>query len=542
MSDELDFTVVTHNNETGEVAVTSTGDITEKWVQEAVDQFSKSGRQYSAFLKADWRSGTLTRDRINELSVNSQDNLSKTLEINRYAHEYANKNDIIGLVTSAIRTNINTQYRISYKDFSNAKGGGRNKTATAKKARAIIDDFNTQINIKRIIRESVPGTYIDGTYVMCLRTDNGSYVVDYYPLGVATIAPYMQGGEPIVLIDMDMLTSCLEKAIPKRRGGKALFFERLEEEIKNNYPAEVYDAYKSKDKYAKLNVDYTGVMRIGNFGHCYGISQVFRALEAILLLDSYDSADDTTAKVRAKKILFQKMRKELLGDNAGRTGYKETVYAHGELLKAASQSTVVYTSPPSVEELKFVESTGSLTDPDTNMYQRNRALTTLGIGFLATGDGAQTLTTANLSLDQLMRTINCISEGLEDILLKWYKVVLAENGIPVEFAPKKINIIDSEQLSAELKNTIATTLFGTFNSSMETAFDILGIDIEDETMRRQAENEKNLEEVFKPRLTAYTNSGANNTNQEGGRPSNEGGDVTDPNKQEYDKLYNKDGR
>ena len=43
------------------------------------------------------------------------------------------------------------------------------------------------------------------------------------------------------------------KTMLKNRKNKALFFKNTEEEIKNSYPKEVYDAYKNNDTYAVLD-------------------------------------------------------------------------------------------------------------------------------------------------------------------------------------------------------------------------------------------------------------------------------------------------
>ena len=80
-----------------------------------------------------------------------------------------------------------------------------------------------------------------------------------------------------------------------------------------------------------------------------------------------------------------------------------------------------------------------------------------------------------------------------------------------------------------LRQELAALLHNTFNCSMETTLDLLGIDIEDEKLRRNNENKEGIDTIFKPYQSIYTNNG-----NEGGRPeSNE-----DENKQQYDKEKN----
>jgi hypothetical protein len=159
-------------------------------------------------------------------------------------------------------------------------------------------------------------------------------------------------------------------------------------------------------------------------------------------------------------------------------------------------------------------------------------LTTLGIGFLASGNVGSTVS-ANISLKQLMRQINYISQQLEHILEKYAQVALKEHGIDAEYMPK-ITVIDSEQLEADIRIDLAKMLYADLSLSRQTILEILGYDIVDETERRQSENEKGLNDVFYPYMTAYTNNGAGDN--EGGRPADK--ESNNENKQINDKERN----
>ena len=161
-------------------------------------------------------------------------------------------------------------------------------------------------------------------------------------------------------------------------------------------------------------------------------------------------------------------------------------------------------------------------------------LSTLGIQFLM-DSGSQSVTTASISVTQLMRTINSITEQLERILEKWYKQIIIDNGFPIEYAPT-VKIIDSERLEGSLRTELAGMLFSTMNCSYETAYEVLGLDIKDEVAKRKVENEKNYDEIFTPHGSQYTNS-SNVQNNTGGRP--EGNDDTTETKKQYDKERQK---
>lgn len=153
---------------------------------------------------------------------------------------------------------------------------------------------------------------------------------------------------------------------------------------------------------------------------------------------------------------------------------------------------------------------------------------------------SQTASTASISVDQLLRVINSISEQLEDILEKFIRQILFDNNLPTEYAPD-IEVIDSEILNYELRKELATTLYTMFNGSLTTSLKILGFDIEDEKMKREKENNDGIDKIFAPRATSYTSSGKEtgydgNYQNTGGRPkSNENKD-----QQEYDKARNKE--
>lgn len=179
-------------------------------------------------------------------------------------------------------------------------------------------------------------------------------------------------------------------------------------EIKATYPKEVYQAYLNKEQYAKLPVEHSCVMRINNQNKKYGLTPIFRALPATLMLESFGKADRATANARSKKIIHQRLHKEILGEDYNRSGFTEQAYAHRNLLDAWRQTTVVVTTPPTVAEIEYVEPKAETTSIDLMTYYRQKSMNTLGITFLASGSTAS-MSVANISVKQLMRAINKIS-------------------------------------------------------------------------------------------------------------------------------------
>lgn len=517
----------------GTEVVTSAEAITDKWLANAVAGYDATNQKYSAYLKdGNSSSDKLTPEYIDELADGTQSDLKKIQVINNIVRKEINKDGIVGKTVECVTSNINTKTKISYDNEIT----GRNKTKQLQQVKDFISTFNKAINTKRLIRTSIPTTFVEGNYICYLRHEDNKYKVDYYPLGVCEISDYDVNGDPVVLFNIKELRSRLQKVYKKTKKNKALFFQNIEDEVKANYPKEVYDAFVAKEEYAKLDVRYSGVIRINNLNRKYGLTPIFRAFKDILMLDTFDNSDRVNSKAKAKKIIHQKLRKEVMGTELNKKGFEDMSYAHENLMSAWKQPTVVVTTPPTVESITYVEPKIELTDINTVNNYRSRVLAALGIGFLM-DSGSQSVSTADISVTQLLRTINMISEQLEDIMQKWYRQILIDNGLPVEYCPT-IQVIDSEALDFDMRKDLASTLYTIFNGSMSTSLELLGIDVNDEKEKRIKENDENYEEIFKCRQTAYTSSGRGEiteTNNKGGRPA----DSKNQAKQSYDQTRQK---
>lgn len=535
-----DFDVVTASQtDDGTVVITSLNELSEERmnnvIRNAVASYDPENKQYSTYLKISASSETLTVDRIDELARGLQSSLTNVQTVNGIIRNYINKDDLIGITYDAIEANVNTEFKCSFAQFPEQ----RNKTKQVNYAREVIDDFNTQINVRSLLRAAIPMTYAEGTYITYLRQKDENYIVDYYPLGIAEISDYLSNGQPVVLINMSKLKSALSKSMLKDKKNKALFFENQETEIQNNYPDEVYQAFKNGDTYAKLDVDHCGVIRIGNMGQKYGVSPLFRALRPALMLETFDISDRVNAKAKAKKIIWQQLDPELMGPNKDKKGFSEQVTAHDNLLRAWKQNTVLVTTAPYVKDIKYVEPKVEMTNIETVKQYRNREMAALGISFLNT-DGQQTVSTAKVSLDQLMKNIGKIAEQIEDVLKRWYRIRLEDAGVDQMYCPD-VKVSTTEMMGMEMKKAIAQFLFTTLNCSYKTAYEYMGLHAEDELRKRQAETEEGYDDVFVARQTSYTSTGnsggGGDSDKKTGRPKGE-----ETEKQIYDQQRNEDSK
>lgn len=517
------------NSDGEEIAILTSEERAKHWMEEALQSFDPTNKQYSVYLnEQSGEDSKLTIEDIKRLAKNAQSDLSKILKINSLVRQEINEDDIIGKVYEAVVANLNANVRISFDNLPQ-------KYTKKKKdeAEKLIKRFHKETNINQILSSSIPTVYTEGNCIKYLREKNGHYVVDTYPLGVAIVSDYNVNGNPYILIDIRELTSRLQKTTIKGRKNKPLFFNSIVDEIKNNYPPEVYKAYIDKEHYAKLDIQRCGVNRFCNMNRKYGLTPVFKALKPNLMLDTFDEADKINAKAKAKKIIHQVLRSELLGSEGNRKGLEEMAYAHENLVKAFRNPTVLYTSPPFVEKIEYVEPKVEMSNVDSINQYRSRVTSALGISFLNT-DGKQTVSTANISIKQLMKTINKIAEQEEKILEQWYCLILQENDIPLEYCPTP-HILDAELLEFEMRKDLSELLFSKYNCSYSTAYELVGMDVRDEIEKRKQEKELGYEDILSVHPTSYNSAGDSTySDNKGGRPS----ESDDESKQEYDSDYN----
>lgn len=535
ISEEKDFDIIITSDIPQEnTKILTTSEMGKEWLETAMRNYDAKNTAYSAYLnELSITSSVVTKEKLDMLSIDPQANLLKILEINDIARTYVNKDWIIGKVAEVLESNVNSNFKLSYSSFD----GNEKKVKELEECKKIINEFNKSINLRNLIKSSVPTTYIEGNYIFyCRGEKTGLYTYTWYPLGVVEISDYDVNGEPQVIINMRELLTRLRKTIKRTRKNKALFFEKLEEEIKANYPPEVLNAYQNKDDYAKLDRKWTGVMRVNRQNRKYGLTPIFRALYPALTLEQFDTTDNINSKAKAKKIIVQTLRKELMGQDGTNEAFEQQAWAHDNLMQAFKQKTVLVTTPAFVEKIEYVEPSTPNTDTETVMNYVNRELSTLGISFLMSS-GSTGASVASISLDQLMKTINSISEQLEYIMERFYKNILEANGHSSEFIPT-IRVLDSELLEMEVKQELAKLLYCNFNVSLETALSILGFDVNDEKAKRQKENKEGMDEIFKAHESQFTKSSV--TDNKAGRP--DGNKIDTKDKQNYDEQYNTNAR
>ena len=490
--------------------------------------FEQKRHMYSRYLGGEETSKTtLTLSEIDTLAENPQNDLSDIKKINSIVKQYVNKDDVIGKVYESVQIYTNTQYSLKYPNLIDESDAKKLEDTV----KPLIESFNDKIDIKNFIATGTSTSYLEGSFVSYLRTDpkTNKAVVDYYPISMLEISEYNIDGEPAILFNVRELKSRLRVNSRKKKNGKDIFYEKAEQIVKENYPTEIYNAYKNNESYALLDPKKAGLVRVNNLGGLYGLTPIFKALKPALLLESIENADETIVKVRSKKIVHQKLRKEISGTDYQKQALTEMQYAHTNLINAWKNKTVLVTTPWWVEDISYVTCDDELTDTDTLKTYRSRVFTALGINFV---DTEANLNLSNISVKDLMKTVDKIADNLCKVINKYYKALLEENNIDTKFAPS-IQITTSELLSAEMRQNLASFLYTTLGASLETCYDIVGVsNAKTEAHKRKLEKENGIEDALMPHANYYNQSGGGQTNNKtdnGGRPRGE-----ETQKQKYD--------
>lgn len=483
-------------------------------------QNTKLNNLYDRILDKDNNVYITTAEELSNLAKNTQNKIDKVVKINGLVQYNINKDDLIGKTVEIIEDNINTKYRINYPNVKLNKKEKKQETKLKEKLKSAIDSFNDQININKLITDTVMTTYTEGNYIFYKKGNKDSgYGIVKYPLKVVEITDRCVNGEPLVVFNVQELKAKLQGSISKygkmKYKQKANIDTTVDKEVKRDYPEEVYQAYKLNDRYVYLNPRNIGVVRINNLGKPYGVTPMFKALPPLLTLETIDNVDRKNLNAKAKKVFFQKMREKMISEDGKSFDLNAVGYSQASLLQAMADDVVIYTATPMVEDLEILEPKADVTDNETVLSNRNRVLNALGISFI-TNESKSGVNTVKLSYEDLLKSINKITKQLEPIINRFYKDICSENGIPVEYSPK-IEIQSTLLLDYETRLRLFDALYSKIGASYRTSFELLDVDFEEELARRKFENEidngdgtTGLDNVFVSHPTSFTISGKEN--------------------------------
>lgn len=480
----------------------------------------------STILKDSTSKYDLTLSLVDELALGINSSLDKVQRANAIIRQQIHANGIFGRCYEIMKENVPSSYSLSWGELEQDES----RAEQLRDVKYLIESFNKDVGLEDVIQEAIAGTIAEGNYSLYLRMTSGnSAIIDHYPLDICQPSGYKTRGNDILQFDIKQLQAKLQKVYPKTRKNKKIYFESMKPEVKANYPTEVYTAYNAKENICRLSTKYSGMLKINDLGRLYGVSYLFKGLKPLIILTNLQAADLSDSRARARKIIFQKLRKELLEN--GKKGLVDQQHAHAEAAAALKTSSCLYTAAPAVEDLVYVTPKSTETDYKSlyEMYTGD-LLRALGLPFL---DSGSTTSVAKTNVSLLLRMINSVATDLNRVIEHFYEALLEDNGFPLDLCPK-FRIDDAESNDLNIRLDLATFLYNTLGCSYETAYGLVGLDVKSEAALRKAEEGLDYHATFTPHATAYTYSPSNGDN-DAGRPPEE--DSNDEDKQSYDEEH-----
>lgn len=507
---------------------------TEQILADALRGYDTEKRNYQSSVFPDENSSNteLTIEHINELATGIHSTLDNVISANEIILKILDTNPLFGLAYSIFTSVINTDYKLIYSNPYKVEVDEQ----TMNEVKTLIEVFNNDVEITEVIRNAISGSYLEGNHILYLALDKSKVPqIQSFPLSLCYPSYYMSGNDRILEFNVADLKTRLRKTYPKTKKNKAVYYDKIEEEVKDNYPTEIFKAFKDGEKVIKLDSKYGKCLTVNNYGRRFGLSPLFKALKPSIVVDNLTKADIANSKSRSKIIIFQKLSDKLLGDNGDKRGFAEQQLAHQQAASALQTSSCLYTAPAYVESLEYITPKNINSEAVEMQKQYNtQLLSALGISFY--DSESATGTSVTVSYNGLLKLVNSIAESLSRIISRFYQELLDFYNFDRRLAPT-ISISPAEELDVDKKMELAKILYTTFNCSLETSLKYVGLDSEDEVAKRKTENENGTYTVMFPRATSYT---TNNEDNNAGRPSET--NTKDDGKQSYDKDYNKHAR
>lgn len=463
--------------------------------KKALDNHSSNtnSSSYSKYFNKTFNvNGSPKKFELEKYFLNPQDNIDKIISLSKY---YYNKNGLI------MRT-INIE-----RDFG-SDGFRTTYPTDHKKTKKIIEDFNTRINMKQLIKDMIYEIALTGNLI-CY--DRGGWV-DIFNIGEQVeISDLIENGKPLVYFNLPYDFSMIK-------------FEDLLLEVgfKNAYPEEILRAMNGHKQKELLKASNTYVVRMnGSRYEKYGIPPLLPALDDLAHKNLMTEAERSTAlSVINKILLFQ------IGDEKNPPTDKQIEYYSGclETKEGAVEMTVPY----------FVKA--EYIEPSTEVFAASATvqtniedslLGTLGISLsLIKGEGGGTYSENQVNLSGLTKTINSIRDLIVPIINDLYKKELIKQNIPLVNCPT-VNF-DEVIIDNATRKEILEWLFTSGGLSYKSLYEGFNFNYNEEKSRRETENTESLEDVFKLREQPFqgnqsktSNVGNTNVkgNPKGGRPA-----------------------
>lgn len=393
-----------------------------------------------------------------------------------------------------------------YRDFGIC-GYNLKYTKTNDKAKQVISDYMNRINIRQFMKDAIHELALTGN-VVCY--DRDGQAIDIYPINVITVFPLVKDGQCLVGYNISEINDYFET-----------YGKGIDEYLEGAYPKEIIQAQKNGNDYAMLNEQNTFFKKINSSRYeRYGTSILLPAFEDIAHKNLLKSVEKSISNSIIDKILLIQV-----GDNEVKPSQKLINQYASAFNNVGYGATVVV---PYYVNASFVEPDISGLNTDKFVEVDKDILNALGISVsLLRGEGQGSYSDGLVNFTGITTSIENCREPIAEIVNGLFKNELARNGISIEYAPTiefDDVVIDENSIAS-----IVSKMFTEAGMPFETYYQALGYDYEQIKALRIKENEEKVEEIFKPRQTAYTMSYNDNLVDTGRPQENLSERQTDPN-------------
>lgn len=425
---------------------------------------------YAKFYTANYElNGNPKGFNLETLVKNPQDNIEKIISLAKY---YYNKNGMIMRVVNIIR------------DFGSGSPNLEFSTNN-KRAKKIIDEFNSRINISEVIKDMIFEITLTGN---CAGYNRNGERIDIYPISRVSVSPLIVNNKPVICYKTDELLYDFNYSsfdVPNE----------IINSIMLAYPKEVADGIKSKKNVVTLDTNNSFFCKINSSRYePYGVTFLLPAFDELAHKNILKEAETSTANAIIEKIL-----RISVGDKDNKPT-ANAISFYDNLINGKKGSIKV--TVPYFVDLKWIEPDSSIFGEDKFIQVDKDLLSALGVSLtLIRGDGGGNYSDGVINVAGLVRTIENIRRSLIGVIDDWYNQELQRYGINPIHCPKvsfpKINIDDKSRVE------LVQWLFEHAGLPYSVLFNESGYDFTSVKLLREEENNEKVENVFELRTQPF---------------------------------------
>lgn len=354
-----------------------------------------------------------------------------------------------------------------------------------KRAKKVVDDFNTRVDINQVIKDILFELTLSGN---CAGYNRNGKRIDIYPITKVEVTPLILNNKPVLAYknDMDFDEAELPAGWEKR--------------LYMSYPKEVADGIKKgKDKII-LDVKNTFFDKINSSRYePYGVTFLLPAFDELAHKNMLKEAERSTATGIIEKIL-----RVSVGDKDHSPKQPEINF-YDNLInskKGALRVTVPY----------FVNA--EWIEPKTDVFGAEKfeqvdkdLLSALGVSLtLIRGEGGGNYSEGVISIAGLIKSIESVRGNIPNIITEWYKTELNKNGIPETHCPTVE--LPPVEIDKTARLEMVQWLFEHAGLPYQALYQEHGYDFSSVKLIRDSENEEKIDDTFKLRQQPFQGSKA----------------------------------